>query len=78
MHYADRYRLHPTEAQQETLDYHRNTCRQLYNHALTEFEQIPQRERLTNECANSVTNSQTSKTGGTSLLSCTQLLHELP
>ncbi len=42
MHYAYRYRLHPTEAQRETLNSHRDTCRQLYNHALTEFEQIPQ------------------------------------
>jgi putative transposase len=41
MHYAYRCRLHPTEAKQETLDCHRDTCRQLYNHALTEFEQIP-------------------------------------
>ena len=41
MHYAYRYRLHPTEAQRETLDSHRDTCRQLYNHALNEFEQIP-------------------------------------
>jgi transposase, IS605 OrfB family, central region len=44
MHYAYRYRLHPTDAQQETLDYYRDTCRQLYNHALTEFEQIPESE----------------------------------
>jgi len=42
MYYAYRYRLHPTEAQRETLDYHRDTCRQLYNHALNEFEQIPE------------------------------------
>lgn len=42
MHYTCRYRLHPTEDQRETLDYHRDTCRQLYNHALTEFEQIPE------------------------------------
>ena len=41
MHYAYRCRLNPTEAKQETLDCHRDTCRQLYNHALTEFEQIP-------------------------------------
>ena len=42
MHYAYRYRLHPTEAQREKLDCCRDTCRQLYNHALTEFEQIPE------------------------------------
>lgn len=28
--------------QRETLDSYRDTCRQLYNHALTQFEQIPQ------------------------------------
>ncbi len=42
MHYAYRCRLHPTEDQRETLDSCRDTCRQLYNHALTEFEQLPQ------------------------------------
>ncbi|MEZ3170119.1 transposase [Halorubrum sp. RMP-47] len=42
MYYAYRYRLHPTESQRETLDSHRDTCRQLYNHALNKFEQIPQ------------------------------------
>ena len=36
MHYADSYRLHPTEAQQETLDSYRDTCRHLYNHALNQ------------------------------------------
>ncbi len=40
MHYAYRYRLHPTEAQRETLDYHRDTCRKLYNNALTKFNKI--------------------------------------
>jgi Helix-turn-helix domain. len=42
MHYAYRYQLHPTDAHRDTLDTHRDTCRQLYNHALTEFEQIPE------------------------------------
>ena len=41
MHYAYRFRLNPTPEQRERLDYHRDTCRQLYNHALNEFEQIP-------------------------------------
>lgn len=41
MHYAYRFRLDPTPEQCERLDYHRDTCRQLYNHALNEFEQIP-------------------------------------
>jgi transposase, IS605 OrfB family, central region len=49
MHYAYRYRLHPTEAQRETLDYHRDTCRQLYNHALAEFEQIPESDGTLNQ-----------------------------
>jgi putative transposase len=42
MHYAYRYRLHPTKSQQETLEYYRDTCRQLYNHALNEFNKIPE------------------------------------
>ncbi|WP_336327722.1 RNA-guided endonuclease InsQ/TnpB family protein [Halovenus sp. HT40] len=42
MHYTYRFRLKPTPEQRELLDYHRDTCRQLYNHALREFEQIPE------------------------------------
>ena len=42
MNYNYRYRLKPTPAQRETLDYHRDTCRQLYNHALYRFNQIPE------------------------------------
>jgi len=44
MNYNDRYRLKPTERQRETLDSHRDTCRQLYNHALYRFNQIPEDE----------------------------------
>ncbi len=44
MNYNYRYRLTPTESQRETLDYHRDTCRQLYNHALYRFNQIPEGE----------------------------------
>jgi len=44
MNYNYRYRLKPTEGQRETLDYHRDTCRQLYNHALYRFNQIPEGE----------------------------------
>jgi putative transposase len=40
MNYNYRYRLKPTESQRKTLDYHRDTCRQLYNHALYRFNQI--------------------------------------
>ena len=42
MYYAHRFRLNPTPEQRERLDYHRDTCRQLYNHALNEFERIPE------------------------------------
>jgi len=42
MNYNYRYRLEPSESQRETLDYHRDTCRQLYNHALYRFNQIPE------------------------------------
>ncbi|MFD1571236.1 RNA-guided endonuclease InsQ/TnpB family protein [Halorubrum laminariae] len=41
MHYTYRFRLKPTAQQRELLDYHRDTCRQLYNHALREFNKIP-------------------------------------
>ncbi|ERG95969.1 MAG: helix-turn-helix domain protein [Haloquadratum walsbyi J07HQW2] len=41
MHYAYRYRLHPTDSHREKLDSGINTCRQLHNHALNELEQIP-------------------------------------
>ena len=44
MNYNYRYRLKPTENQRETLDYHRDTCRQLYNHALYRLNQIPESE----------------------------------
>ena len=42
MHYTYRFRLKPTTQQRELLDYHRDTCRQLYNHALREFTKIPE------------------------------------
>jgi putative transposase len=44
MNYNYRYRLKPTDSQRETLDYHSDTCRQLYNHALYRFNQIPESE----------------------------------
>jgi putative transposase len=44
MTYNYRYRLTPTERQRETLDYHRDTCRQLCNHALYRFTQSPESE----------------------------------
>ena len=42
MHYAYRFRLKPTAQQRELLDKTRDICRQVYNHALREFGQIPQ------------------------------------
>jgi putative transposase len=42
MRYTYRYRLKPTKAQREQLDFYRDTCRQLYNHALNEFNEIPE------------------------------------
>ncbi len=42
MYYNYRYRLNPTADQRKTLNYHRDTCRQLYNHALYRFNQIPE------------------------------------
>ena len=42
MHYAYRFRLKPTAQQLTLLDHHRDTCRQLYNHALGEFNEIPE------------------------------------
>ncbi|SDF48078.1 putative transposase [Halorientalis regularis] len=44
MNYNYRYCLKPTDSQRDTLDYHRDTCRQLYNHALYRFSQIPEDE----------------------------------
>jgi len=48
MHYTYRFRLDPTPEQRELLDHHRDTCRQLYNHALNEFE-IPKSAGTQNE-----------------------------
>ncbi|ESS11134.1 MAG: transposase, IS605 OrfB family, central region [uncultured archaeon A07HR60] len=41
MRYTYRYQLNPTDSQREQLDLYRDTCRQLYNHALKEFNEIP-------------------------------------
>ncbi|ERG89756.1 MAG: helix-turn-helix domain protein [halophilic archaeon J07HX5] len=49
MHYTYRYRLKPTDAHHKQLDYWRDTCRQLYNHALNEFSEIPNSERTLNQ-----------------------------
>ncbi|MFC6766669.1 RNA-guided endonuclease InsQ/TnpB family protein [Natrinema soli] len=42
MKYSPRYRLFPTEEQRDAMDWQRDTVRQLYNHALREFNQIPE------------------------------------
>ncbi|WP_254532881.1 RNA-guided endonuclease InsQ/TnpB family protein [Natrinema gelatinilyticum] len=42
MEYSPRYRLFPTTTQRESLDWTRDTVRQLYNHALHEFNKIPE------------------------------------
>ncbi|ESS10568.1 MAG: transposase, IS605 OrfB family, central region [uncultured archaeon A07HR60] len=42
MHYTYKYHLDPTASHREQLDFYRDTCRQLYNHALREFNKIPE------------------------------------
>ncbi|WP_254531955.1 helix-turn-helix domain-containing protein [Natrinema gelatinilyticum] len=40
MEYSPRYRLFPTTTQRESLDWTRDTVRQLYNHALHEILEV--------------------------------------
>jgi putative transposase len=42
MKYSPRYRLLPTSEQRNAMDWTRNTVRQVYNHALREFNNIPE------------------------------------
>ena len=49
MHYAYRFRLKPTTDQRALLDKTRDICRQLYNHALKEFNTIPESEGTLNQ-----------------------------
>jgi putative transposase len=42
MYYAYKYRLEPSDTHREELDRHRDICRQVYNHALYRFNQIPE------------------------------------
>ena len=44
MEYSPRYRLFPSTEQRESLDWTRDTVRQVYNHALHEFNQLPEDE----------------------------------
>lgn len=42
MEYSPRYRLFPSTEQRANLDWTRNIVRQVYNHALHQFNQIPE------------------------------------
>ena len=42
MMYSPRFRLFPTPEQRDAMDWQRNVVRQLYNHALREFNTIPE------------------------------------
>ncbi len=44
MEYSPKYRLFPTTGQRESLDWTRDIVRQVYNHALHEFNKIPEDE----------------------------------
>jgi putative transposase len=49
MHYNYKYRLDPPKALTETLLYHVDTCRQLYNHVLyklNEADEVPARYKV--------------------------------
>jgi putative transposase len=54
MYYAYKYRLNPSDAHCEELDRHRDICRQLYNHALYRFEQIPESAGTLNQRVRSI------------------------
>ena len=54
MHYAYRFRLKPTTDQRNLLDETRDICGQLYNHALREFNNIPESEGKLNQRARHV------------------------
>ncbi|ERG89666.1 MAG: helix-turn-helix domain protein [halophilic archaeon J07HX5] len=41
MRYTYKYHLKPTENQRQQLDFYHDTCRQLYNYVLKEFNEIP-------------------------------------
>ncbi len=44
MEYSPKYRLFPSTTQRESLDWTRNIVRQTYNHALHEFNKIPEED----------------------------------
>src|SRR6056297_2629091 len=54
MYYAYKYRLKPSDTHREELDRHRDICRQLYNHALYRFDQIPEDAGTLNQRVRSI------------------------
>ena len=54
MYYAYKYRLKPSDDHREELDRHRDICRQLYNHALYRFNQIPKDVATLNQRVRSI------------------------
>ncbi|MGA9399352.1 RNA-guided endonuclease InsQ/TnpB family protein [Haladaptatus sp.] len=54
MYYAYKYRLDPSDAHREELDRHRDICRQVYNHALYRFDQIPKNAGTLNQRVRSI------------------------
>ncbi|UPV77145.1 transposase (plasmid) [Halorussus limi] len=54
MYYAYKYRLKPSNVHREELDRHRDICRQLYNHALYRFNQIPEDAGTLNQRVRSI------------------------
>jgi putative transposase len=54
MYYAYKYRLEPSDAHHEELDRHRDICRQVYNHALYRFNQIPENAGTLNQRVRSI------------------------
>ncbi|MFP9192744.1 RNA-guided endonuclease InsQ/TnpB family protein [Natrialbaceae archaeon A-CW1-1] len=54
MYYAYKYRLNPSDAHREELNRHRDICRQLYNHALYRFDQIPEGSGTLNQRVRSI------------------------
>jgi Helix-turn-helix domain. len=58
MMYSPRFRLLPTTVQREAMDWTRNTVRQVYNHGLREFNNIPETQaRSVNASGASATRS---------------------
>ncbi|WP_458206546.1 RNA-guided endonuclease InsQ/TnpB family protein [Haladaptatus sp. NG-SE-30] len=54
MYYAYKYRLKPSDTHREVLDRHRDICRQVYNHALYRFNQIPEAAGTLNQRVRSI------------------------